>query len=73
MLLVFKKDQLNIAQIPTKVIPTQSWMIDGVVKCIGLHRCIDVEERLLSISYNGKEQIFSELELEIDTLCSMVS
>lgn len=73
VLLVFKKDQLNIAQIPTKVIPTQSWMIDGVVKCIGLHRCIDVEERLLSISYNGKEQIFSELELEIDTLCSMVS
>jgi hypothetical protein len=62
---------VNVAHIPTKDIPIQAWMIDGLKRCIDQHKCTDVEEQLLRL-LNSAPDKFDEIEDEIDSLVRMI-
>lgn len=62
---------INSARIPTKDIPVQSWMQNGLKKCIEQHRCTDVEDVLVRLLDNAPDK-YKEISDEVDSLCKMI-
>lgn len=53
LVFIFERADINVANIPTKGLPPQAWMERDLVKCIETHTPVDVEDRLLAISYGS--------------------
>jgi hypothetical protein len=68
--LVFSRGTVSVAEVPTKSTPRETWMEQNLVKCIQQHKPVDVEEKLLEISYNVPE-IFDQIREEITQLCTI--
>lgn len=64
----FTPAEINIAEIPTKSIPEQSWMTKDLKRCIDKHKCRDVEEIVIKLMENAPTEI-QELDDEVAALC----
>jgi hypothetical protein len=62
---------INVANIPTKDTPEQTWMKSGLIRCVEQHQCTDVEEKLMKLLDNAPDK-FEEINEEIESLCKMV-
>ena len=68
--LVFSRGKRDVAIIPTKGTPSQSWMLSDLADCVNKHQCADIEEKLAHI--DEKFPLFQKLQEEIKTLCSLI-
>lgn len=63
----------NVHHDPTHIKHTLPSRFADVLKIFNdSHRCHDVQDKILTISYNGRESIFTEIQDEIDNLCNLI-
>lgn len=71
IILVLSRRTLFRGIVPTKSTPRQAWMDDDIVSCVAKHKCLDVEDKLYSISLSVPS-IFDDLDREVGELRGMV-
>lgn len=69
--LVFSEGVIHQATIPTKGIPTQSWMIDDLASCVEKHKCKNVQEEIKKLSHSAPH-VIRDLTQDIDVLCRVI-
>jgi hypothetical protein len=55
-ILVFSRGAITPLEVPAKTTPRQAWMEDNLVDCISKHKPVDVEEKLVRLSYSKSER-----------------
>jgi hypothetical protein len=62
LLFTFSKGTMRKEKIPMKHNPRQSWMEDGLVKCVREHTFIDVSEKLKGLPESKRKRLEAEVE-----------